>query len=210
MTGQVPMPISPPRRPMWIIMVGVFVASIYIVFFSLNPTSHTGSIMDAIASKTPIPPTFYGLRWFYAATMAMTLAMSALASSAVIENVRFLFSFEGRWEEPCKVTVINETILLMTIVVGVTPDAILLLSWGDPSAPAYSTLAAFDRAMDFAAGALVIVYMLRRIRSRPVALFQLQRDPIPIELQPTLEQLRPKLLMIGAILLIAVGVAFAK
>jgi hypothetical protein len=204
------MPISPPRRPMWIIIIGVTIAAAFVLFFSVNPSGPGGSVMDAIASRTPIPPTFFGMRWFYAATMAMTLAMSALASSALIENCRFLLSFPNRWEEPAKVTVINESLLLLAIIVGVTPDAIVLLSWGDPTAPAYSTLAALDRALDFASGGLFLIFMLRRIRSRPVALFQLQRDPIPIELQPTMEQLRPKFMMIGAILLIAVGVAFAK
>lgn len=205
------MPIYPPRRPMWFIAAGVALAALFVLFFSLNPNGPgTGAALDKLSHATEIPPTFYGMRWFYALTIAMTVSMSALAQGAIIENFRFIFSFKGRWQEPAKVTVINEMILLAVIFVGITPDAVLLLAWGERAAPTYSSLAAFDRAMDFIAGGLFVIYMFRRIRSRPVALFQLQRDPIPMELQPTLEQMRPKLLMIGAILAIAFGVAFGK
>lgn len=191
-----------------IFFVAVFVCAALFIVPSYVGASFHG--VDSLTKEYALPPSMGNLRWLYAATLAMLVTMSLLSQQAIIENVRMLAAMRGPRRSPAKVALLNETIFMGVVALGVTPDAVQLLAWGEETAPANSVLVAFDRAFDFVSGALFLLYLVRRIRSRPVMLFQLNRLPYPVDLDPTWKQLQPNIMTIGAIVLLSVGVAFGK
>jgi predicted Co/Zn/Cd cation transporter (cation efflux family) len=157
-----------------------------------------------------IPPTFGNSRLFYGMVLALMMIADALALGATIENVRFLLTNYGGWREPAKVSVINETTLLLAVIFSTVPDVLVLLSWGELMAPPYATLSKWDRAFDGIAALTFLIYLVRRLRSRPALLFQLQREFIPVEIEPSWAQMRPKLVIALVVVVISFGVAFGK
>jgi hypothetical protein len=197
------------RHSVW--LLGSLVVAALIVILLGQTAIHTsvGGISQ-LPQHYAIPPTFGGNRLFFGTVLALMTTADALAFGAAIDNGRFLLTNGSCWDEPAKVTVVNETILLAAVLFSTVPDVLVLLAWGEQTAPAYATLSKWDRAFNGLAALTFIVFILRRLRLRPTLLFQLQREPIPLSTQPTWEQLRPKLLLVLAITIISFGVAFGK
>lgn len=168
------------------------------------------SAIGELTRRYEIPPTFGDDRGLYASVLSLMLTMAVLALGALIENVRFLFTNTSAWREPAKVTVFNETILLAAVLFSIVPDILVLLIWGEIMAPSGASLSKWDRVFDGIAALTFFAWIFRRIRARPSLLFQLQRDSIPVDLEPKWEQLRPKILIVLAVMVISFGVAFGK
>lgn len=181
-----------------------------VILFAFWRWASVDTPVNVLAHHYEIPPSFNGVRILYGMTLAVLLPMSLFSFGQAVENVRYLVTATGDLDTPAKVHVTNDLLILLCIFISVTPDAIVLLAWGDESAPSASTLALFDRAMDMVSGLLFLAAVVRRIRSRAIILFMLQQEPIPIDLVPTWEMLWPKLRLGLVIVLISFGVAFAK
>lgn len=163
-----------------------------------------------IAGDHSFPPSFDGHRWLYATALAGLLAITSLALNVLIEDLRFMSSIRGRWREPAKLSSVVESLFLLTIVMGFAPDAIVLLAWGDPSAPSAAHVVEIDRFFDFLCVVPFLTGWILRARIQPVAQFQLMRQPIRTDLALTWPLLRPKLVMLLMVVGLSVGVAFAK
>jgi hypothetical protein len=193
------------------VLVGFLAVGALIAFtlgWSINHFQLTS--IAHLPQRYAIPPTFGNNRVFYGVVLGLLMLGNALAFGAFIENIRFLLVNPSRSDSPAKVTVVNETVLLVFILLATVPDVLVLLSWGERGAPTYYDLSRWDRAFDGFAIFILIGYILRRLRSRPTLLFQLQREPIPVDLEPSWQQLRPKLLIGLVVTIISFGVAFAK
>ena len=208
-SGDKPMDLRPPRYSGTVLVCGLIVA-IIVLFGNIIPPNQKGWA-DVSAARNAIPPTFEGIRFLYGLTLAVLAPTVLFTLSAIRENVTFLLNAKhAKWHEPAKVAVLNETLIYLGIVCGIAPDAVILFVWGETSTPSTSYLAAMDRALDLVAGVLIIAGLMRRLRLKAIALYQLQRDPIPVDMWPTWHELRPKL-MVGAVtVLLSFGVAFGK
>lgn len=198
-----------PRHPKWFILLLAFAAML--AFVGSNFVLHTDSpVQDVLAQTYEIPPTFAGLRWLYGGVLALLLTSSALGFGAIIENLRFLATTNAAPREPARVMVVNETMQIAAFVLLVLGDVLVLMAWGEAAAPANSYLARLDRFLDGGAACAFAAYLWRRLRVRPVLIYQLLREPIPLELEPTWEQLKPKFMVAVGILVVSFGVAFGK
>lgn len=200
------MPIRAPKYSGRILITLGFI----VVIFAFLQFTGSGTPVDRLSQTYSIPPSFNGIRLLYGMTLAVLLPMSLFSAGLILENARFLLTNNGTYDEPAKVSVVNDLLILSVIWLGITPDAIVLLAWGEQSAPTSSALAATDRALDMISGVLFLVAVVRRIRSRPIVLFMLQREPIPVDMQPTWAMLWPKLRIGLVVVLLSFGVAFAK
>lgn len=169
-----------------------------------------GASVDELAARHSIPPGFDGHRWLYGLALAGLLSITSLALNVLIEDLRFLRSYPGRWREPAKLSSMVEALFLLTIVMGFAPDAIVLLAWGDPSAPPAALVEDIDRLLDSLCIIPFTVGWLIRARMLPVARYQLMRHPIPTDLVLSWALLRPKILMLFVIAGLSLGVAVAK
>lgn len=199
-----------PKHGIWMIgaLVIMALAGFLLADFALHNSVETAT--DELALTHDLPPSFAGHRWFFGTVLALLASVTLLAMGAVLENVRFLLTSPGRTNEPAKVGVINETLLLLAIAIGFGPDAVVLFAWGEAAAPLNSMIARIDRAFDGIATLVFIAWLVRRSKSRPVLLFQLYREPFEMSLEPTWEQLRPKLFAWLGIIVVSFGVAFGK
>lgn len=204
------MPIDQPKHPGWMVGILVVAGAIALLVGHWALDVDTSPIGD-LTAHYEIPPTFGHNRPLYGGVLALMLTMTLLGFGAFIENVRFLTMHKSSWREPAKVEVVNESLLLFAVLLAIVPDVLVLVSWGELMAPPYALLSKWDRAFDGISALFFIAYIIRRLRARPTLLFmlQMQRD-IPVALEPTWEQLRPKLLVILAVVVISFGVAFAK
>lgn len=197
------------RRSAWVLgLLGVF-ALFSLAFGHFFLTSDNES-MGVLARVYEIPPTFGGERAFYGFVLGLMLFGDALAFGAFIENIRFLLTNSNPAHHPVKVLVINEALLLGAILVSTVPDVVVLMTWGELMAPSYAVMSKVDRMLDGVAALLFCVFVYRRQRARPALLFVLQSNAIPIDLEPTWRQLRPKLAVALVVAVISFGVAFGK
>ena len=173
---------------------------------SVTPTN----ALNFLANHYPIPPGFDDQRLVFAFALAGLLTISVLATHVLLEDIRFLRSFKKRWKEPAKLSTTVEILLLLTIVMGFAPDAILLLAWGDPSAPSAASMSSLDRTLDFLCIIPFVSAWLLRARGQRVVQYQLMRFPIPSDLTPSWGLLRPKIVMLFVVFALSVGVALAK
>jgi hypothetical protein len=162
------------------------------------------------AATHSIPPIFGNQRFLLGVTMSLLSIVSLLAMQALLENIRFLMTNQSSGDMPVKVAVKNESIILAALVATILPDVLVLYAWGELMAPSNASMSKFDRVFDNVSAVLFIWWAIRRLRSRPTILFQLQRQPIPVDTQATWAQLKPKLLISAAIVVVSVGVAFGK
>ncbi|MES2903276.1 MAG: hypothetical protein V4696_03745 [Pseudomonadota bacterium] len=188
----------------------LIVALAVVIIFSFSTLFGQQTISDQVAQRYEIPPSFNGHRVLFGLNLAFVLSMALLSAGTILENARWLFSFSGRWHEPSKVVVVNESLMLATIFCGVLGNCLVLLAWGEEGAPGQTTLVTLDRVLDIIAGLFLFTSLVRRIRSRPVVLFHLQREPLDLNMSPTWAQLAPKLRIAIVVVALSFGVAFAK
>lgn len=188
--------------------VGIATAAVAFAVWKLCMPS--GMRIDDLAAGHELPPSFDGRRWLYAMALAGLLAITSLAANVLIEDLRFIHSHEGHWREPAKLSSIVEVLFLIAILMGFLPDTLVLLAWGDPSAPSAAMVDDINRLFDSLCIIPFTVGWIIRARALPVARFQLTRHPIPTDLVLSWSLLRPKIFMLLVVVGLSLGVAIAK
>jgi hypothetical protein len=100
--------------------------------------------------------------------------------------------------------------LMLTIVMGALPDAVFLMAWGEVSNGTINAILAVDRACD---GVLIVpamVSVMFLVVSGQGMEHRLHFNAVHRPFKPTWSLIRDKLKIAGVVLLIAVGVTYAK
>lgn len=188
----------PGRIPALLFAMIAFAAAV--IALSGVPFFHPANYQD-------FPPSFAGDRLAYFLALCGLMYIICLAANIIIENVATIRAARCVVSTPVCVSSLIEICWMTTIIVGFTPDTIVLLGWGEtPLGP----MVRIDRILDFLCVIPFTMGCLLRIRGAAVVNFQLSRQPVPVDLWPTWGMVRHRLYMLGMVTLIALGVALAK
>lgn len=171
------------------------------------------------------PPSFDGNPWSYGFALFSLTLISAIALTILIG---YLSEARARREiderignmvpaalSPSALSpyVLHRLIiagLMLTIVLGAVPDVLLLLAWGEAGDSTLDTLFLVDRVCDgltlapFLASTLLLLWAGQAVDHR------LSIEPVKVRLRPSWQAIRERLKLVLLVLLIAVGVTFAK
>ncbi len=177
----------------------------------------TRPLNEAIAEATvtvgnsgAFPPSFDGSRLLFALALFALIWVTAISIALLWKSASDVRARPTPWHEPLGVSRLIEAGWLMTIVMGAGPDVLVMLAWGEVSDWFIQNLLAVDKAFDLLCAVPFTFACWLRVRAGAVIGYQLIRQPIPMELMPTLAMLSDKLRIAALVALIAAGVAIGK
>jgi len=139
------------------------------------------------------------------------LMVTACLSFAVLARlVHELQGYGFRLREPVGLARISVACLMLSFFIGTAPDALFLLTWREVSPETTALLLTIDRIGDSLVPVPFIGALSLMARGEPAIMFQLTRKPVPVDLWPTWPMVRRQLMIVGLVLIIAVGVTLGK
>lgn len=179
--------------------------------------------LESAALHSPYPPSFDGNPWSYGFALFSLTLMCALSLAILM---RFLFETRANaaawrmsavptprpvpWSNPLTVYRCIMACLLATILLGATPDVMVLFAWGEASNQTMDTLFLIDRIGD---GLTIIPFFAAAVLSEwghQVVPQQLLRDTKVLIQRPKWRTVKNELKIAGMTLVIAIGVTVAK
>lgn len=171
--------------------------------------------VDWLAGNKPmasIPPSFHGERGTYGFalfSLLFTCAMVATALYGSIHNALQQRKFSG-WRDPININRYIIWQLLLGILIGAFPDAVVMLTWGEVSYTSSMRIAEVDRFMDGMVMFPIVSALILWYRAKPVINYQLIIQPLPIDLWPRWRQMLPQIRIAAICAFISLGVALGK
>lgn len=159
-----------------------------------------------------IPPTFEGSRVSFALVLFGLMMAMGIAVATLLTSVRNVWVLRGVAKrcDPINVNRYVQWSLLLTILTMGLPDLVTLLAYGESSRRTMQVLLEIDRTFDALSCLPLLFGSIVWVRAKQVIHFQLIRQPIPVDLWPTLQQMVPSIRIAILILVISVGVAIGK
>lgn len=160
--------------------------------------------------QSAYPPAFLGSEWAFGLALFSLVIISALAIRHLILILGYMIEYREPLGAPITVTRLIIVSLLVTVITAVTPDAVLLLAWGEVNAQSITFLAKLDRVLDGLAVVPFAGAVFMMIRGEELLHDQLLRPPIRNDLWPTFEAVRHHIVLILLVVVIALGVTIGK
>lgn len=164
----------------------------------------------SVSNAGDFPAAFDGSRPLFGLALFALIWVTAIAVSILWQSISDARKFPTPWREPLGVSRTIEAGVMLTIIMGAGPDTAVMLMWGEVADHTIQLALAFDRLCDLTCAIPFTLACWLRVRAGPVIGFQLTRQPIPMDLTPTLAMLRDKLYIAGLIGMLAAGVAIGK
>lgn len=158
----------------------------------------------------PFPPSFEGNAVAYLWALFGLIIANLLALEWLWRTVWAFIEAPAPLKAPVTCTRIIILGMVLTVLVGGLPDLVLIMSWGDVTPATRMAIAWVDKVLD---GLVFVPFSFAWLFARlggPMIDWQLERQPLPLDLWPTWQQMKRPLKIGGAAFAIAFALAFLR
>jgi len=163
-----------------------------------------------VPAVSTFPLSFDGNPWtFGSALFALTVVSSvSLATMGQLWAEARVFGYRFNAPHGAARTILF--LLMLSFFMRSAPDVLFLLLWGGVGPHTIAIVLITKRWFDAISVIPFLGSALILIRARPPIVFQLTRQPLPVDLWPTWLMVRKNVGIIGLAMLIATGVTLAR
>lgn len=149
-----------------------------------------------------VPPSLYGRPLLQTITLFSLMLVTLLSLEWSWRLIWSFFEAPSPAKHPVQSLRVMLLLLLIGMLVRIVPDLVLMMSWHDIPPASREALAVLDKRLDSFSFLPFSMAWLISYLGGPMIFYQLQRQPIPLHLIPTRQQMkRPIKIGIGALAL---------
>jgi hypothetical protein len=167
-------------------------------------------ILPTLNTASQFPASFAGDPSTFNSALFGLMVTACLSFAVLSKFVHELKVYGWRMAEPVGLYRFHVACLMLAFFVSTAPDAVFLLTWGEVTEQTTRNLLTVDRLGDSLTPIPFIVALCVMTRGEPAVMFQLTKQPLPVDLWPTWPMVRRNLLIVGLVLFISVGVTLTK
>lgn len=161
--------------------------------------------------NSDIPPAFIGQPPILYMVAIFSLFMTVLlAAEWLWRNVWALFERPQPLKTPLTAVRVLLISMLSAVIIRVGPDVVLFGAWQDMTPAMRWQVSVTDKMLDVFAFLPFSFAWLISYLGGPIIFYQLEREPLPLHLLPTLKQLARPLKIAAAVLFISAVLVFAR
>jgi hypothetical protein len=157
-----------------------------------------------------LPPAFDGQPLVFLLTVFSLLLISLLCLEWGWRLVWSFFERPEPWKTPQSALRATFVLLLLSVLFRVLPNVILLMSWGVSTPAQRFGWYKLDNMLDAASFVPFSLAWLTGYLASPIIAFQLTKQPIPLHLWPTFQQLKRPLKIGAGVFAIAFALAYLQ
>lgn len=138
----------------------------------------------------PVPGSFAGGPFLYFAFLWSIFLIGLLTLEWLWRTGWALWEDAQGVKHPATAIRLATFLLLLSVIMRIGPDIVLYASWADLSPEARFAISNFDKRLDTVSFVPFSLAWLASHLGAPIILYQLKREPLPLHLWPTWQQLK--------------------
>jgi hypothetical protein len=157
-----------------------------------------------------VPPSLVGVQLLYLAVLWSLLMITLLALEWLWRTAWGLIEDRQAIKHPVTAVRVGTIFLLVSVLMRIGPDVVLFASWPDLSPAWRYWISVFDKQLETVSFFPFSLAWLCSHLGGPMVLYQLRRDPIPLNLWPTWQQFKRPLKIGGGVTALAFVLVYAR